>query len=149
VFEPELNGSELRLRYHAGRNEVFDPIRKRWVALTPEEHVRQLLIRHLLNDLNYPGSLIAVEKTIKFGTLNKRFDVLVFDKSMKPAMLIECKAPEIDINEKTLYQLLNYQSVLQCRYWVLINGRSCFCAEVSDVNNIKWLGSIPLYSEQF
>lgn len=137
---------QLQLRQDAGKAQIFDPIRKAWFILTPEEHVRQYWLKYLTDKLSYPASLIAVEKQITLGNLNKRFDVVVYNREHKPWMLIECKAPEIAINESTLNQLLRYHNTLQCRYWVLSNGHQHFCADAADVTDIKWMNGLPAYN---
>jgi len=135
----------LRLRKEEGKTTVFDPVRKKWIALTPEEHVRQYLIRYMINVLKYPPALMAVEKNIKVGEMNKRFDIVVYGRDHKPWLLAECKAPDVEITAKTLQQLLNYQRTVQCNYWVLTNGHITFCADACDVNKITWLVSLPVY----
>ena len=140
-----FSNTQLKLRTDDDKTSVFDPIRKKWVILTPEEHIRQYIINHLMYELHYPAALIAVEKTIKVGGLNKRFDIIVYDRDHKPWMLVECKAADVPVSEKTLHQLLNYQRVMQCRYWLLTNGHQSFCADAGDVENIKWLDALPIY----
>jgi len=135
----------LKLRQATGRTSVFDPIRKKWLVLTPEEHVRQLILQYLANTMQYPSALLAVEKAIKVGNVTKRFDIVVYSRDHKPWMLVECKAPEVPISEKTLQQLLNYQRTMQCNYWLLTNGHQTFCADACDVQDIKWLTSLPAY----
>lgn len=107
--------------------------------------MRQYTIAWLAGVLGYPLPLMAVEKMIKLGNLNKRFDIVVYDRQHKPWMLVECKAPEVEVSEKTLLQLLHYQNVMQCRYWLLTNGRTTFCADACDADNIQWLLSVPGY----
>jgi len=141
----DFSSIQLKLRQEEGKTSVFDPIRKKWLVLTPEEHVRQYMICYLKDVMQYPASLFAVEKTIMVGNLSKRFDIVVYNRDHKPWMLIECKAPEISVSEKTLQQLLNYQRTVQCSYWLLTNGHQTFCADAIDVENIKWLSSLPRY----
>ena len=145
MIDLDLSAIALKLRSTDGKTTVFDPIRRKWLILTPEEHVRQYIVGYLTGVLRYPASLIAVEKSIQVGARNKRFDAVVYDREHKPWMLIECKAPEIEISEKTLEQLLNYQRTMQCSYWALTNGRQTFCADACDVEDIKWLTSFPPY----
>ena len=135
----------LKLQQAGGKTSVFDPVRKKWLLLTPEEHVRQYLIQYFTEQLHYPLALIAVEKTIQVGNKKKRFDIVVYNRDHKPWLLAECKAPEINVSEKTLYQLLNYQNVVQCNYWLLSNGHQTYCADACDIENIKWLSSMPTY----
>lgn len=141
----DFSDISLKLRQAEGKTSIFDPIRKKWIVLTPEEHVRQYMISHLTGVMNYPAALLAVEKMIKVGSLSKRFDIVVYDRNHKPWMLVECKAPEVEVDEKTLHQLLNYQRTVQCNYWLLTNGRQTFCADAHDVQHISWLGSLPAY----
>lgn len=136
----------LKLRKEKGKTQVHDMVRRKWVILTPEEHVRQYLLYYLINNLRYPSSLIAVEKQIKLGSLLKRFDIVVYDKQYNPWLLAECKAPEVDIDSSTLNQLLQYHNTLQCRYWLLCNGREIFCADAIDASHIKWLETLPAYN---
>lgn len=125
---------------------VFDPIRKKWLILTPEEHVRQLLLFHLTEVLQYPASLIAVEKGLWVGTRQKRFDIVVYNRGTHlPWMLVECKSPEIALSDVTLQQLLDYHNQLQCQYWMITNGHQHFCADARDINKISWITELPAY----
>ncbi|MEI8280448.1 MAG: type I restriction enzyme HsdR N-terminal domain-containing protein [Bacteroidota bacterium] len=141
----DLTGIELQLKQEAGKTQVFDAIRKKWLVLTPEEHVRQYIVAYLCHSLHYPMGLIAIEKSIKVGDMNKRFDIVVYNRDHEAWMLIECKAPEVMITETTLHQLLNYQRTIQCKYWVLSNGHQTFCADASDIQHIQWLHKLPAY----
>ncbi|MBN9484889.1 MAG: type I restriction enzyme HsdR N-terminal domain-containing protein [Bacteroidetes bacterium] len=141
----DFTGIELKLRASEGTAQVYDPVRRIWVNLTPEEHVRQHII-YLLLARHYPASLMAVEKKIIFGRLTKRFDIVVYNRNHVPWMLIECKAPEVAITENTLHQLLAYQKNLQCKYWVLTNGHQTFCANAHSVENMGWLDALPTYN---
>jgi hypothetical protein len=141
----DFSNITLRLRKVENKTQVFDPIRKKWLVLTPEEHVRQYLLQYLIETLNYPTGLIAVEKKILVGTMAKRFDVVVYDRNHQPWLLAECKAPDIMITETTLHQLLQYQRTTQCRYWLLTNGHQTYCADACNLKQIKWLGHLPAY----
>lgn len=135
----------LPLRTEAGTTQVFDPIRRAWFILTPEEHVRQLLLRHLLEDLNYPQALIAVERKLE-GPVARRFDLVVYNRQTHlPWLLAECKAPEVPVTEATLHQLLAYQKPLGARYWLLTNGPTTLCADAQDLAAIRWLDILPPY----
>jgi len=142
----DFSNIHLRLGQADGKTTVFDPVRKKWLVLTPEEHVRQYMIHYLKDFLHYPAALFAVEKMIRVGNMSKRFDIVIYDrKDHTPWMLTECKSPEIPITEQTLHQLLNYQRAMRCRYWLLTNGHQVFCADARDVNNVTWLTSLPAY----
>lgn len=136
---------ELKLRQEENKTTVFDSIRKKWLVLTPEEHVRQYIIQYLTQVLQYPAGLISVEKKITVGAMVKRFDLVVYDREHKPWMLVECKAPEIPVTEATLRQLLNYQRTIQCNYWLLTNGHQTFCANACNPKQITWLQELPPY----
>lgn len=129
-----------------GKPKVFDPIRKKWMVLTPEEHVRQLLLHHLIFIMQYPITLISVEKGLMIGTRRKRFDIVVYDRTTHlPWMLIECKSPTVPLSNTTLQQLLDYHNTLQCAYWMLSNGHQHFCADARDTGNIIWVNELPAY----
>jgi hypothetical protein len=145
MIQLDISDIKLQLRDSEGKTQVFDPVRKRWLILTPEEHVRQYIIQVLTQKLNYPAALLSVEKQIEVNGMVKRFDVVVYNREHKPWMLVECKAPEVMIAEATLHQLLNYQRNIQCRYWLLTNGHQTFCADSLNVEEIKWLSELPAY----
>lgn len=105
-----------------GRTEVFDPIRKKWLVLTPEERVRQQLILFLLNMKQIPASHISVEKAITVNGLTKRYDLVVFGADMKPQMVIECKAPEVEITQAVVEQAGRYNKTLRAPILGVTNG---------------------------
>ena len=104
MITPDFTGIALKLKYEGATPFVFDPVRKNWFILTPEEHVRQYLLHYLTETMLYPLRMIAVEKKIMVGDMPKRFDIVIYDHEHKPWMLIECKSPEVNITEKTLHQ---------------------------------------------
>lgn len=112
----------FRVKKQAGNDFLFDTIRKRWLLLTPEEWVRQNFIQYLVQVKNYPVTLIALEKMIRLGELRKRFDILVYDSSHKPFMMVECKAPLIALNEDVLQQVLRYNIPVPVEYMIITNG---------------------------
>lgn len=110
---------------------IFDEIRRKWIVLTPEEWVRQNFIQCLTIQYNFPKSLIAIEKEIKVNQQRKRFDIVVY-KNEQPFMLVECKQPQVQLNDAALQQLLSYNSVLQTQYFVVTNGSNTVCIKVND-----------------
>ncbi len=136
---------QLKLRKAEDKIQVYDPIRKKWLILTPEEHVRQYILGYFTVALGYPQSLIAAEKAIVVGARTKRFDVVVYDRNHKPWMLVECKSPDVPMSRETFMQLLSYHTTLQARFWVLTNGHQTFCADATDANNIQWLSALPAF----
>ena len=113
---------KFQLKKDAGKKFIFDPLRKKWLLLTPEEWVRQNFVQYLIQVKKYPASLIALEKLIRLGELKKRFDILVYDKNHLPWMMIECKAPAIKLDESVLHQLLRYHISVPAGFLIITNG---------------------------
>ncbi|MBV9986517.1 MAG: type I restriction enzyme HsdR N-terminal domain-containing protein [Chitinophagaceae bacterium] len=132
---------DFRIKEEAGRELIFDPQRRQWVRLTPEEWVRQNMLQFLLQVKKYPASLIAVEKEIMLGELRKRFDLLVF-KNDRPWMVIECKEMNVPLNEAVLRQTLNYNISLRASFLVITNGRETHAFSLLD-GQAHPLGSMP------
>lgn len=122
---------DFRFITQEGKQYIFDEIRKKNILLTPEEWVRQHILHHLVYDLNYPKSLIAVEKEFKVNHLKKRFDVLVYDRNMQAFLLIECKSPKISLNDATISQIANYNSKFKAHYLLVSNGNQNYCFDIS------------------
>jgi predicted type IV restriction endonuclease len=133
----------FKIQQVQGKDQIFDPFRKAWVILTPEEWVRQNILQYLVQTCNYPNSLIAVEKTIQLGELDKRFDIVVY-KNDKPWMIIECKEARLEIGEKTLQQILQYQQVLKAEYLIITNGHQTLGAKI-DSGKLHPLQNFPEY----
>ena|SRR5690242_14677851 len=111
-----------KLRDNHGAKEIFDSIRKKWLALTPEEWVRQNIICFLLVQKNVPYSLISVEKEIKLAELKKRYDLVVYDRQTLPWMIIECKEMKVILSQKTMEQILRYHISIPAKYLIITNG---------------------------
>ena len=135
--------SQVKIRQQSGVDEVFDIVRKKWLLLSPEEWVRQNFIHFLLSK-KYPLSLIAIEKGIKIGELSRRCDVIVYGRNTQPFMIIECKEMKVDLSEKTLKQILHYQSKLQSKYLIITNGSYCFGFKKTDSRFIE-IDEFPAY----
>jgi len=133
----------FKIKKEAGKDSIFDPIRKSWVILTPEEWVRQNFIQYLIQVKQYPAALIAIEKTILLGELKKRFDIIVY-KNDAPWILIECKEANVPITEKTLEQILQYQQIVEASYLVMTNGHATYGAEI-ETGKLHYLQSLPDY----
>jgi hypothetical protein len=114
---------DARIRGGAGeKEEIYDPLRKKFVALTPEEWVRQHMIHFLLGHLGYPASLVSVEAPLNYLRRKKRTDLVVHGRNGKPAIIIECKAPHIPLTRQVLEQAAMYNMPMQAGYLVLTNG---------------------------
>lgn len=123
---------------------IFDPIRKKFIVLTPEEEVRQSILAYMVEHKNYPVNFIAVEKQILYAGKNRRFDVVVYDKNHQPIILIECKQPEVSITQKVMEQATLYNLVLKVPYLVLTNGRQHFVVQLQlETGEHQWLGDLP------
>ncbi|NBT08389.1 MAG: type I restriction enzyme HsdR N-terminal domain-containing protein [Chitinophagia bacterium] len=133
----------FKIKALKGKDQIFDPFRKSWVVLTPEEWVRQNLLQYLVQILHYPSSLIAVEKEIKLGELSKRFDIVVY-KNELPWMIIECKEAKVALNEKTMEQILQYQQVLKAQYLFISNGHETLGAKIES-GKLQALQNFPDY----
>lgn len=137
----------VKTKHDAGGHSVFDPIRKKWVALTPEEWVRQHLINHLLIDLHCPIGMVGVEVPLSLNGLSKRADLVVFGPSGRPVALVECKAPEVAVNQRTFEQAARYNSVLKVRYLLVSNGHTHFCCTVDHQRGaVEFLPALPPYA---
>ena len=133
----------FKIQKEAGKDCIFDPLRKSWVVLTPEEWVRQNFIQYLIQIKQYPSTLIAIEKTIQLGELKKRFDIIVY-KNDSPWLLIECKEANVPITEKTLEQILQYQQVLTAQYLIISNGHETMGAKIES-GKLQALQNFPEY----
>ncbi|MEI6184362.1 MAG: type I restriction enzyme HsdR N-terminal domain-containing protein [Bacteroidota bacterium] len=103
------------------KDYIFDIVRKKWILLTPEEWVRQNIIAYLIQTLQYPAALLAIEKEIAVNGLKRRCDIVVYANNT-PWMIIECKEPEVALNEKVLTQILHYNITLDVPYLIISNG---------------------------
>ncbi|MCS6818777.1 MAG: type I restriction enzyme HsdR N-terminal domain-containing protein [Chitinophagales bacterium] len=140
VIFPKIN---FKIQSYENAEKIFDFIRKKYVALTPEEWVRQHVLHYLVFCKNYPKSRMAIEYTIEINKLTKRCDVLAYDRNDKPFLLVECKAENSTINEKVLDQIISYNIGLNVRYLWISNGRYNFCFDTAQ--GCKLLNEIPDY----
>lgn len=115
---------DFRLRTNGTRREIYDVIRNKWVKITPEEWVRQNIIRWLNDELSIPFSRISTEAGISVNRLKKRVDIIVYNETFEPEMVIECKAPTIKLDEKTLMQVSNYNSAIAAPKIMITNGQT-------------------------
>ena len=135
------------MRETEGHREVFDPVRRRWVALTPEEWVRQHTILRL-HAAGYPLEVMQVEGTISLNGMTRRCDIVVYNDG-NPWMIIECKKEEVPLTQKVCDQACRYNTVLQVPYLMLTNGRQCVIIEVDySRNSLRQLADLPLMKEK-
>ena len=112
----------FRIKNSENNTHIFDVIRKKFVVLQPEEWVRQHCIQFLINEKNFPVSLINVEKRVQINGLNKRYDIVVFNSDGSIYLIIECKAPEVKISQSAFDQIARYNLVLKASYLMVTNG---------------------------
>jgi hypothetical protein len=127
-----LPAFEYDVKQSDGKVWIYDVLRKKYLVLTPEEWVRQHFLHYLVNHIQYPKALIKVEGGLKFNRLQKRSDILVFDRNGNPWMIVECKSPTEPINESTLRQASVYNATLKAKYLVLTNGMKTFCCQIES-----------------
>ena len=127
---------------------VFDFLRKRFVALTPEEWVRQQFTHFLVEHKGYPAMFIGNEITLSVGRLSRRCDSVVFNKSTEPVMIIEYKAPTVKITQKVFEQICSYNIALHAPHLTVSNGlQSYSCRIDKEANTYEFLKDIPAYGE--
>lgn len=125
-------------RQENGQEEVYDPFRKKFLVKTSEELVRLHFIQFLILEKNYPESLIGIEKGLVVNKMKKRFDAVVFDNYGNPKVLIEFKAPDVQITQKVFDQVGNYNVQLKVKYLIVSNGLNHYCCKFDDQQN-KWV----------
>ena len=128
------------------KRSVWDPLRKKEVTLTPEEHVRQWFISVLSQQLEVPLHMMMSEAGFKLGDKQFRADILVYDRSAKPLMVVECKRPEVELTPEVLDQAIRYNMVLNVRYMVITNGKSTYICGKNG-SGYDFLNHFPKYEE--
>jgi hypothetical protein len=150
-MEIKLNFPELEFRIEVdqcGKLNIFDSLRKKFLVLTPEEWVRQHMIWFLISQFQYPRSLFALEKGLVYNTVSKRFDILVFDSSGAPFLLIECKAPEVKLSQSTLEQVAVYNTQVKAPFLGITNGlQHVFLTFDNKLNQYRQLRDIPHFPQ--
>ena len=143
-----LNFPEYRFRFKNSENKyyIFDEIRRKFVVLFPEEWVRQHVVQFLMQEKRYPKSLINVEKEIRVHQLKKRYDVVVFNPNGSIAIIVECKAPDKTITQKTFDQIARYNRVAKADFLMVTNGQyHYFCQMDYENEHYIFLNELPEY----
>lgn len=136
----------FKLKEQGGKKYIFDNWRKKWVVLTPEEWVRQHVLYFLVEERDFPRSLMAVEKSLLFNTLPKRCDIVVYDRHYKPLLLVECKAPNVVLQDSVFAQIARYNYVLQVPYLLVSNGLvHYFCRINYEKGSLEFADNVPFY----
>lgn len=138
------NSDQLLTTKSGGRHTVWDPLRKIYVVFTPEESVRQLLVQHLLKEYNSLQNRISIEKELKVNLRKKRFDMLVYDGSSMPYMLVECKAPHVRITQSVFDQVSWYNVALRAPFLLVSNGLVNYCARIDfEEKSYSFIDKLP------
>jgi hypothetical protein len=135
-------------RHDKGKTFILDPVRKKYVRLTPEEWVRQHVIRYLCEVLGYPMSHMAIEKGLTINTLSKRIDLLMYDRAFNPSLIVECKAPEVMMTNAVYEQASRYNLGFSVPWLFITNGISHHAAYINhQQKSITPLISLPRYDD--
>ena len=143
-----MKENNLNIRNTPNGQEIFDLVRKKYVVLTPEEMVRQNIILYLVNTKNYPLNLMRVEVGMKLNDMQKRCDVLIYNRNRSPLLMIECKAENIKISQALFEQISRYNLVFKVPYLVATNGKNTYCCKINfEKQTYEFLNEIPTFEE--
>ena len=148
MFPLNLPSIDANIKQDGGKKLIFDPLRKRYVSLTPEEWVRQHFVHFLTGHKGYPSALMANEVGLMIGNKKLRADSVLYDRQLHPRMIIEYKAPSIEITQKVFDQIAAYNLLLHVDYLVMSNGLQHYCCRMDyESRRYEFLREIPYYSE--
>ncbi|MGI6794359.1 type I restriction enzyme HsdR N-terminal domain-containing protein [Bacteroides sp. KG68] len=137
---------DAKIAVKDGKNTIFDVIRRRYVALTPEEWVRQHFVHFLLEHKGYPQALMANEVQVELNGMKKRCDTVLYKRDLTARMIVEYKAPEVGITQKVFNQITRYNIVLKVDYLIVTNGLQHYCCRMNyEQGNYTFLQDIPDY----
>lgn len=141
-----LPAYETKITACEGKQQIFDILRKCYVALTPEEWVRQHFVHYLIEKKGYPARLMGNEVPITLNGTRRRCDTVVYDKSLTPRMIIEYKAPDVKITKEVFAQISRYNLTLKVNYLIISNGMQHYCCKMDYANKtFTFLNEIPEY----
>ena len=148
MFRLNLPTYEIKIAQRGNKQLIFDFLRRKYVALTPEEWVRQHFVHYLIEHKGYPAGLIGNEVELNVGEKKLRCDTILYNKVAQPQMIIEYKAPQIKLQQKTFNQISAYNLLLKVDYLIVSNGMQHICCRM-DYENQKYcfLEDIPNYQE--
>lgn len=148
MIELNLPKYPVRLTRRDGKPYIYDELRRKFVRLTPEEWVRQHFVHFLLDEGGYPQQLMQNEVALQLGATTKRCDTLLYDRALRPQMILEYKAPHIPLSETVLQQIVRYNYVLRVPYLVLSNGIEHLVCQIDyEAMSYTFLPQFPAYSE--
>ena len=147
MFELNLPPYDKKITMKDDKAFILDVIRRQYVALTPEEWVRQHFVHFLIEHKGYPQSLMANEVQLKLNGMSRRCDTVVYDRALRPRVIIEYKAPSVSITQRVFEQICRYNIVLQVDYLIVSNGLAHYCCKVDYANrSYTFVEDIPEYS---
>ncbi|MDR2127041.1 MAG: type I restriction enzyme HsdR N-terminal domain-containing protein [Prevotellaceae bacterium] len=142
----KIGQKSLNIRSTSDGQQIFDCVRKKYVVLTPEELVRQNIIMYLANVKNYPINLMRVEVGMKFNNMQKRCDILIYNRNRSPLLMVECKAANVKISQDIFNQLSRYNLVFKVPYLVATNGKDTYCCKINfEKQTHEFLNEIPSF----
>jgi len=148
MYKLNLPEFDFKLKKAEGKVWIFDGIRKKYIVLTPEEWVRQHFIHYLIAEKKYPRTLIKVEGGLIYNQLQKRTDIVVFNRLAQPWMIVECKSPALAVSTSTFTQASVYNSTLKAEYLTVTNGLVNRCAEINwQERKITLLENLPAFPD--
>ncbi|RKD85951.1 type I restriction enzyme HsdR N-terminal domain-containing protein [Mangrovibacterium diazotrophicum] len=143
-----LPSYSFRTKQVDSKVQIFDEIRKKFLVLTPEEWVRQNFIRYLVEVKAFPASLMAIETGLKLNGNQFRADLLVYGKNGNPLLIVEFKAPEVKITQKTFDQIARYNLTFKVPFLIISNGLEHYCCQVDfESKNYQFFRDIPVYAD--
>ena len=143
-----LPSFDFNIKESDGKTVIFDIIRKKYLILTPEEWVRQHFVHYLINHLGYSRALISIEHGLKYNKLQKRTDIIVYNRDATPLVLVECKASEHRLNKKVLEQAMMYNKTVNAAYIIVTNGLEHSCLRVDPIErNVEFLSELPHFKD--
>lgn len=138
---------KLAIEYTNSQKYIFCLIRKKYLVLTPEEVVRQLILYYLVEEKGYPKNKIRTEMGLEVNTMTKRCDILAYNTNFEPVLLVECKSAKVKVNQQVFEQIGQYNMALKVPYLVVTNGPVNYCAYINQAEkNFRFLDEIPSYS---
>jgi len=148
MLDLNLPPLDVNIKKMDGRLVIFDKLRRRFVALTPEEWVRQHFVNYLITEKKYPAALIANETQITLNGQKRRCDSVVYNQQLSPIVIAEYKAPEVNITQMVFDQIVRYNIVLRVKYLIVSNGRNHYCCKMDYENqSFEYMPEIPDFKD--